>query len=94
MSEHADEYASWMAGKPLWTLVYYGNTGHLYRKIFAAPIPDDIEERKRNAAFLVECDAECRSCGHIQHPPEGGECPMCGNDGEIDYENVRVERDL
>lgn len=93
MNEHADEHASWMNSRPAWTLVYYGYTGGQYRVSGAAPIPDDVEKRKRDGAFLVECDAVCRSCGYIQHPPEGGECPMCGVDGEIDFENVQVERD-
>lgn len=67
-----------------WFLNYYPDAS------CARGIPKRIEDRKKDGNFLVSCDAECGFCGYIQHPPTGGKCPCCGNDGEIDYEKVRT----
>lgn len=69
----------------LWTLNYYPAQA-------CASVPKELDDRKRDMGFLVSCDAECPECGYTQHPPTGGECPVCGFDGELDYENIQLIR--
>jgi hypothetical protein len=50
--------------------------------------PGSAEKRKTDGDFLLACDAICKNCTHIQHPPQGGECPRCGAEGAIDYQKI------